>query len=145
MRVTAHNSWLFSANFSRMRSRWGGSTIWKNNKFSRAKKINVHVRGDGFGLYLYGVHRVGGERCMWEGLSWAQQVADVIKVMLVLFDGLDAQTVPGQHCFVTRSVAWWWEEFKISMPASKKKPQPGKNISSSLLHLSNKSWKYKND
>lgn len=63
---------------------------------------------------------------MREGLSWTQKVADAIKVVLILFDGLDAQTVSGQHRFVTRSVAWWWEKFEISMAASQEESQPEK-------------------
>lgn len=71
---------------------------------------------------------------MREGLSRTQKVADAIEVVLVLFDGLDAQTVPGQHRLVTRSVAWWREELEISVAASQEKSQPEKNMHPSELY-----------
>lgn len=77
-------------------------------------------------LYLYGVHGARRERCVREGLGRTQKVADAIEVVLVLFDGLDAQTVPRQHGFVTRSVARGRQELEVSVAASKEKPQPEK-------------------
>lgn len=65
---------------------------------------------------------------MRERLSRTQKVADAIKVVLVLLDGLDTQAVPGQHRLVTRSVAWRWEELEISVAASQEKSQPEAKI-----------------
>lgn len=76
------------------------------------------------GLYLYGVHGARRERCVREGLGRAQKIAHAVEVVLVLLDGLDAQTVPRQHGFVTRSVAWWRQELEVSVAASQEKPQP---------------------
>jgi len=70
-------------------------------------------------LYLYSVHRARSEGCMREALSWTQQVAYAIKIMLVLLDGLNAQTVPRQNRLVARSVSWRWEELKIPVAPSK--------------------------
>lgn len=44
--------------------------------------------------------------------------------MLVLLDVLNPQPVPWQHCFIAWSIAGWWEELKISVTASQKKPKP---------------------
>lgn len=73
---------------------------------------------------LYGVHGARSEGCVREGLSGTQQVANGLKIMLVLLDGLNPQTVPWQHCFVAWSVSRRWEELKIPMTPSEKKPQP---------------------
>lgn len=99
------------------------------NSAQQNKQIKSACKdADGSGVYLYGVHGARSERCVREGLSRTQKVADAVEVVLVLFDGLDAQTVPGQHRLVTRSVAWWREELEISVAASQEKSQPERNM-----------------
>lgn len=44
--------------------------------------------------------------------------------MFVLLDGLNPQTIPGQHCLVAWSIAWRWKELEIPMTPSEKKSQP---------------------
>lgn len=56
---------------------------------------------------------------MSEGQGGTQEVAHSLKVMLVLFDGLDAHPLSRQHGLVARSVAWWGHELELSMATSK--------------------------
>ena len=76
------------------------------------------------GLYLYCVHRAGGEGSVREGLCRPQQIADTIEIMLILLDGLNTQSVLGQHSLIARGIAWRWEEFEVPMPPSQEKTNP---------------------
>lgn len=96
----------------------------KRKKHSEDKKIVWKWWKGRLSPYLYRVQRARGEGCVWKGLSGTQQIADAIEIMLVLLDGLNPQPVPRQHCFIAWSIAGWWEEFKIPVTASQKKPKP---------------------
>lgn len=78
------------------------------------------------GFYLYCVHRAGGEGGVREGLCRPQQIADTIDIMLILLDGLNMQLILGQHSLIAWSIAWGWEEFKVSMTPSQEKTNPGR-------------------
>lgn len=59
---------------------------------------------------------------MSEGQCWTQKVAHTVEVMLVLLDGFDAHPLPGQQGLVTRRVAWWRHELKVSMSTAEEEP-----------------------
>lgn len=59
---------------------------------------------------------------MGERLGRPQKVPDIIEVMLVLFNGLDPQPISGQNCLIAWGITWRREEFEVSMPPAKEKP-----------------------
>lgn len=65
---------------------------------------------------------------MGEGQGRSQQIADTIKVMLVLLYGFNAHPVSGQQSFIAWGIAGWGHELKVSMTTTKKKSSPGKTI-----------------
>lgn len=72
--------------------------------------------------YLHSVHRAGSEGSVGKRLGRSQNVPDPIEVMLVLFNGLNTQSIFGQNCLITRGITGRRKEFKVSMPSTKKKP-----------------------
>lgn len=72
--------------------------------------------------YLHSVHRAGSEGSVGEGLGRPQKVPDTIVVMLVLFNGLNPQPIFGQNCLIAWGITWRREEFEVSMPPTKEKP-----------------------
>ena len=83
------------------------------------------LRWVGVRPYLHRVHGTGGEGGVGQRLGGPQEVADAVEVMLVLFDGLDAQSVSGQHRLVARGVARGREELEVAVATSQQEANPG--------------------
>lgn len=85
--------------------------------------------------HLSSVHWAWSEGCVREGLCGAQQVAHTIKVMLVLFNGLDAHPVLGKQGLIAGGITWGRQELEVAMTATQKESSPavGKAISSMTI------------
>ena len=66
-----------------------------------------------------------GEGGVCERLGWTQQVANAVKVVLVLLDGLDAHPVFGQQGLVARGVARGGQELEVSMTTAQQEASSG--------------------
>ena len=62
---------------------------------------------------------------MGQRLGGPQEVADAVEVMLVLFDGLDAQAVSRQHRLVARRVARGRQELEVAVATAQQEADPG--------------------
>lgn len=122
---------MFSASFSLIRSKWGGSTIykwhtqhvhvhWPVSESVSAKQQWSGGKNMGSLVYLGSVNRTGCEWSVREGLRGAQQVSDSIKVMFILLNRLNAHSVFGKKSFVTWCVTRRGQELKIPMATSQK-------------------------
>lgn len=81
--------------------------------------------------HLHSVHWTGSEGSVGKRLSRSQKVPDPIEVMLILFNGLNTQSIFGQNCLIAWGITRRRKEFEVSMPPTKEKP----NSNGKKLHF----------
>lgn len=93
--------------------------LWKRGRFS-----HDHHPARLLWAYLAGFHRCGDEGGLRHELGGAQQISNSVHISLILFHRLHLHLLFWQQSLITRCVAWWRQELKVTVPSAQQETNP---------------------